>query len=151
MSSIAAHHSFAVLAIEMRLEPLPTSVIVPVYMRRAQSRSCDPRHVVGLKHERQSVGLQLLGLFIGLLDGLLVSAGVRSMWRHAQMQASTCTHQLSFSQRRSWPPAAVRTGIYLYIHKCVQIHGYIPVHTSEVAAQNAVPIKQSVVAKLKCT
>lgn len=95
MSSTAAHHSFAVLAIEVRLEPLPTPVIVPVYMRRAQSSSCDPRHVIGLEHERQSVGLQLLGLFIGLLDGLFVSAGVRSMRCHAQMQASTCTDQLS--------------------------------------------------------
>lgn len=81
------------LAIKMRLEPLPTSVIIPVYMRRAQSSSCDPRHVVGLKHESQSVGLQLFGLFIGLLNGLLISAGVRAMWCHAQMQASTCTEQ----------------------------------------------------------
>ena len=62
-------------------------------MRRAQSSSCDPRHVVGLKHESQGVGLQLLGLFIGLLNGLLISAGVGPMWCHAQVQASTCTEQ----------------------------------------------------------
>lgn len=82
--------SHAVLALKVRLQPLPTSVVVSVYMRRAQSSCCDPGHVVGLEHESQSVGLQLLGLFIRLLDGLLIRACIWPMRCHAQMQASTC-------------------------------------------------------------
>ena len=80
-----------VTLVKMRLQSLPTLVIIPINMWRAQRSSSDPWHIVGLKHECQRVIWQVFGLLIAVLYRCFIGGRVWTVRSHTQVQASSCT------------------------------------------------------------